>query len=116
MANVSRPQAQKQDGLGQLMSIGVNAARAYAGDPTGYVGLAQDVGLGASKQAAQAPEVGSGRAAIGRRMESMAPMNPGDYAQPLAQAEQAAQTLPPDMQKQYLPALQKARAMNQGVA
>lgn len=126
------PQAQqKQDGLGQALQIGGLAAggimgvaggagadkvldMALKGGSVGQTagGLAS---MGAKPQS-EVPSVGAGRAAMSRRAEALQPMNPDQFAPQLAAAETAAQKLPPQQQAQYLPAIQKARQMNSGVA
>ena len=68
------------------------------------------------KEAKQAPSVASGaRGAIERRAAALQPLAPQDYGADLAKAEQAATQLPPDLQQQYMPALQAARQRSQGV-
>lgn len=73
-------------------------------------------GLADKKKNDVGPGVGGGRAAMSRRAEALQPMNPDQYAPQLAAAETAAQQLPPAQQAQYLPAIQKARQLNSGVA
>lgn len=136
MSRVVMPQAQSNDSTGKVLTglgalaggyIGATTtagAGTQAGATTGAMmggalsGAATGAGVGGtagsllSKQSADAPGIQGSRDAISRRAAALQPIKPEDYAPTLASAETAASQLPPDLQKQYLPALQKARSMN----
>ena len=86
--------------------------------PVGVVAQGVNIARSLTKKGPK-PEVGmvesGAREAMQRRAASLQPMNPADYGADLAAAEKAAGALPPELQQQYLPALQAARAKSQGV-
>lgn len=116
MAGVTVPNTSKKSELGQVGGVVGGIAGAYYGkSPQAAAG-----GYAAGSQLGQAvdpdkesstPQVGSGSSAMQRRSEALSQyQQPSQNEQQLAQAETAAQQLPPEQQRAYLPAIQAARA------
>ncbi|MES3012635.1 MAG: hypothetical protein V4750_02760 [Pseudomonadota bacterium] len=121
MAGVVMPQQkQKDQGLGKVLQVGGAVVGGIYGGPAGAMAGAsagsQLGGLAAKAPPAPMQAVESGGAsAMARRASSLQPIQPDDYGPQLANAEQAAAQLPPDLQQQYLPAIVAARQRSQGV-
>lgn len=139
MANVMMPQRKQDNTLGNVLQLGGAIAGGIAGGAaTGGAGAAAGATAGstamgvaggavtggsaggmlagfADRPKTEVAPVGGGNA-MQRRYSALAPMNPDQYAPQLAAAEQAAMQLPKDQQAMYLPAIQRARSMNGGMA
>lgn len=116
-------QRQRKDAMGQLLGTGGAIAGGIvggvSGGPMGAV-TGATAGNSAGQAAAGLLSTDRGRAqpgaapsgakdAMARRAASLQPLNPADYGTSLAKAETAAAALPPELQQQYVPALQAAR-------
>ena len=114
MAGVNVPQ-KKPGMLGTLLTVGGAVAGGSVGGPAGAAAganLGSTAGgmLGANKQGPSGVQSN----AVQRRIDTMQPSQ--DNAAQLAAAQNALASLPEPYQKQYGPALQRARAIDSGVA